>query len=506
MKKKLFTALSIVMTASAILGSSAMASDNSGGKHINAALYWFGSTLDPAVDYDGWTLCRIGAGETLVTINENLEIEGQLADGWEMKDENTWEFHIRDGVTFQNGNPVTGEAVKNSIQRALDAQERGYTSTYISSIEADGQTVTFTTDQPNAAFLNAISEPMFIIVDTTADTDPTTQPIGTGPFAVTSFTPDEEIQLENYDGYWNGASDVDTLTVKNISDDSTRAMALQSGDVDIVQRISSADLPLFTDNSDYQVVDTAGIRTRVLYFNYENEILQDINVRKAFIAALDYESLAAILGNDVKVAGAPFPISIYGYDDLEIQSYDPEAAVSYLEAAGYTDSDGDGYVDKDGEKLTLGLTYDISTMTSVNEAIQDMEKQIGIDVQLNLVETVDDLEANGDFDLMQRNTQYLSTGDPTWLLSSIYQTGSNTNYSHYSNAELDSIISELTSCFDQEEKASLVKEAQELLLEDAAHVYLMSQSNIVAANSRISGIVAYPIDYYFVTNTLTISE
>ncbi|MDO5344749.1 MAG: ABC transporter substrate-binding protein [Lachnospiraceae bacterium] len=506
MKNKIAAALCAVLSVSAVLGCSVMASENSEGKHINAALYWFGSTLDPATDYDGWTLCRIGAGETLVTINENLEIEGQLADEWEMVDENTWKFHIRDGVTFQNGNPVTGEAVKNSIQRALDAQERSYTSTYISAIEADGQTVTFTTDQPNASFLNAISEPLFIIVDTTADTDPATQPVGTGPFIVTDFTPDEEIQLVKYDDYWNGASDVDTLTVKNISDDSTRAMALQSGDMDIVQRISSADLPLFTDNEDYVVVDTAGIRTRTLYFNYENEVLQDINVRKAFISALDFEALATVLGNDVEVAGAPFPISIYGYDEVEIQSYDPEAAVSYLEAAGYTDSDGDGYVDKDGEKLTLGLTYDISTMTSVNEAIQNMEKQIGIDVQLNLVETVDEIEANGDFDLMQKNTQYLSTGDPSWMLSAIYQTGSNTNYYHYSNEELDEVISKLTSCFDQDEKTSLVKEAQEILLEDAAHVYLMSQSNIVAANSKVSGITAYPIDYYFVTNTLTISE
>ena len=116
--------------------------------HMNVGLYWFGTNLDPAVEYNGWTLCRTGIGETLVKIDKDLQIVGQVADSWEMLDDNTWKFHIRDGVTFQNGDPCDAEAVKASFERVLGSVERAKTSTYISNIETDGDDVIFTTEQP----------------------------------------------------------------------------------------------------------------------------------------------------------------------------------------------------------------------------------------------------------------------------------------------------------------------------------------------------------------------
>ena len=474
--------------------------------HMNVGLYWFGTNLDPAVEYNGWTLCRTGIGETLVKIDKDLQIVGQVADSWEMLDDNTWKFHIRDGVTFQNGDPCDAEAVKASFERVLGSVERAKTSTYISNIETDGDDVIFTTEQPNASFLNAISEPLFTIEVVSDDVDYENQPICTGPFMVTGFETDVQIDLARYDGYWGGASPVETMTVKNVSDDSTRAMALQSGELDVILRVSSADLSLFQDNPDFQIENTTGIRTRTLQFNFENEYLKDINVRKALVACLDYDALAKVLGSDVTVACAPFPLDAYGYKEVDVQKYDKDAATSYLEESGYTDTDGDGYVDKDGKPLELTLTYDLSTMTSVNEAVQDMAKQVGIKLNLNLVESLDDVETNGTFEIKERNVQYLSTGDPIWLLTAGYQTGNGTNYGHYSNAELDELIGEITKTFDQDKKAELVKEAQEILLEDAAGIYMMSQSNIVAANSRVQNITAHPIDYYFIDNQICMTK
>lgn len=475
-------------------------------KHINAGLYWFGTNLDPIVEYNGWTVCRAGIGETLVKINEDLELVGQIADSWEMVDENTWKFHIREGVTFHNGQACDAEAVKASFERALADVERARTGTYITEIAVEGDNVIFTTEQPNASFLNVISEPLFTVEAVGEGIDYEKQPIGTGPFMVTGFQPDVEIQLASYEGYWDGASDVKTMTVKNVSDDSTRAMALQSGELDIVQRISSADLSLFQGSADFQVADTRGIRTRTLQFNFKNDYLKDLNIRKALAACLDYDSLAKVLGNDVTAACAPFPLDIYGYQDVPVQAYDKDAAVNFLAESGYKDSDGDGYVDKNGKALELTLTYDLAVMTAVNEAIQDMAKKAGIKINLNLVEKLDDVEISGDFEIRERNVQYLSTGDPLWLLVSGYQTGNGTNYGHYSNRALDALISQISQTFEQEKKAELVKEAQTLLLEDAAGIYMMSQSNIVAANSKVKNISAHPIDYYFINNQLSIGE
>ena len=141
------------------------------GKHLNGALYWFGSSLDPATEWDGWTTCRAGITETLVTVNEKYEIVPLLADSWEQKDDTTWVLHVRDGVTFHNGKPVDGEAVKKSFERAMELQERAVSAAKIASIEADGQNVTITTTEPFGAFLANISEPMYSIVDVDAGTE-----------------------------------------------------------------------------------------------------------------------------------------------------------------------------------------------------------------------------------------------------------------------------------------------------------------------------------------------
>ena len=106
----------------------AQQSASSGPKHLNAAIYWTDATIDPAVGWDGWTSCRAGVTETLVWVDENLELKPLLADTWEQTDPTTWVFHIREGVTFHNGNPLTAEAVKACFERTMGIQERAKTA------------------------------------------------------------------------------------------------------------------------------------------------------------------------------------------------------------------------------------------------------------------------------------------------------------------------------------------------------------------------------------------
>lgn len=155
-------------------------------KHLNFGIYWFGDDLDPGNGWNGWTLTRAAVGETLVTVNENLEFVGQLADEWETEDDNvTWRFHIRDGVTFQNGNVCDAEAVVGSIKRSLEVNERGQTNLKLESVEADGDWVVFKTEAPYGAFLANLTEPLFTIVDTSVDTsDYGNHPICTGPYKI----------------------------------------------------------------------------------------------------------------------------------------------------------------------------------------------------------------------------------------------------------------------------------------------------------------------------------
>lgn len=479
------------------------ASTGSADKNLKVGLYWFGTNLDPFTEYNAWTTCRAGISETLVTLDTDLNIQPLVADSWEMSDETTWKFHIRQGVKFHNGEACDANAVKKSFDKCLTVT-RAQTSSYISSIDVDGENVVFHTSEPNASFLNAISEPLFSIQYVDDSVDYENAPVCTGPFKVKSFQTDVEIQTERFDDYWGGASPVATMTIKNVEDDSARAMALQSGELDLVQRIAASDLPQFSDNSGYEVIYTQGVRTRVVQFNYKNQYLSDINVRKAFVNAIDYDALLKIAGSDMTASGAPYPLDKYGYKDIPVAHYDQDAAKSALEASGYKDSDGDGYVDKDGKALELTLTYDVSGVTNLCEAMQDMLKQVGIKLNLNLVESLDDITINHAFDLTLTDIQYLSTGDPTWMLQAIYRTGSGTNYGQYSNPELDSLIDELAKTFDEDKKDELVKEAQTIMLNDACDDFLLSKNNLVVAKSSVKDALAHPVDYYLIDNKVDI--
>jgi peptide/nickel transport system substrate-binding protein len=481
------------------------ATEASGDAHINAALYWFGTSLDPAEEYDGWTTNRAGITETLVSVDENYEIKPMLSDSWEQKDDNTWVMHIRDGVTFHDGTPVDGAAVKAAFERVMEKQERAKEAAKIKSIEADGQDVTFVTEEPFGAFLANISEPMYSIVKVGDDQDYANAPIATGPFKVTGFKVNEEIDVERYDDYWDGASSVKTMKITCIEEDSTRGLALQSGEQDVVQRVASADLATFQSDSNYQVIDTTGARVRIIIPNMQNEFLQDVNVRKALTACIDYDSLISILGEGVTNAQAPYPKSApYGYDDLEKQEYKPEEAAELLKGAGFADSDGNGYVDKDGKELKLTLTYQMSDYTSMLEAVQAMAKEAGINIELNLTDRIETVEEKKDFDLICTNWQVLSTGDPQWFLETLYKTDAQNNCISYSNEKLDAIIDELTTTFEPEKRQELTIEAEKILLDDAATIYLVGENNFVVANTKVKNITPYPIDYYFIDNKMGI--
>ena len=122
--------------------------------------------------------------------------------------------------------------------------------------------------------------------------------MGTGPFKCLSFKAEELIELEAYKDYWNGASPLDTVSLYVISDDSTRAVALQSGQIDMGQRIAAADIATLKNDSDYAVYEASGTRIMVLVLNHTNEFLSDVNVRKALACCINYDAMVAITGGD----------------------------------------------------------------------------------------------------------------------------------------------------------------------------------------------------------------
>lgn len=471
-------------------------------KHLTAAVFWFGEDLDPANGWNGWTLSRAGIGENLATVNEKMEIVPQLSDEWEVVDETTWKFHIRQGVKFSNGKDLTPQDVKLSIERVISKDERAKNNAKMSSIEVDGEYVIFKTEEPYGSLLANLTEPLFSIIDTEqSDEDIAKGPISTGPYAVTSFTPDVEIQLKANEHYWNGKPGLDTLTVRNISDDDTRLLELQSSAVQMAQGIGATGISVLQGDENYQIDEVPSLRVLYLCLNHNNEFLKDIHLRKAMSFALDRDKLSSIQYGEP--AGAVFPkVAGYGYDKIDLQTYNMEMAKKELEEGGYKDTDGDGILEKNGKKVSFELP--IPKSDPLAETIQSQLKEIGVEIRITLMENITEERENKSFDLLLLNYITATTGDSKRFMEQNYATTGTDNFGNYKNEEFDKLVNSLTAEFDPQKRIEITTKGQQILNEDVANIYLVTVKNNTVSQKNVKNITVFPIDYYFITKDVTI--
>lgn len=491
-------------TDAAVTGSKGAA-----GGHLNVALFWLGTNLDPAEEWNGWTLTRAAIGETLVQFDEKMQMVPKLADSWERQDDKTWLFHIREGVTFHNGNPVTAEAVQHSLERSLSQNPRGKATLPIASMSAEGQNLTIRTSEPYASLLGNIAEPLFVIVDTTADTAAfADKPVATGPYMVTSYTPEQKIETQRYEGYWGGAAEVESITFKYIADDNTRAMALQSGEIDVASNVGRSQLPLFQDSTRYKIDEIPGLRTQFVWFNYSNPALSDLAVRQAISYGIDREMYASTLVGG-QAAKGPFTSALpFGYDKITGYTYDPEQAKKLLSQAGYEDRDGDGIREKNGQKLAFRLILNASYESDsiVAEAMQSQLKELGVALELISYEDLTDAQKSGNFDLALTSINTGITGDPQYILDFYFKTGAEWNIGGYSNPELDTLINSLSSEFETEQRYEIAAKAQQLIMNDAPYLFVTYTPINIVSKSTVAGATMYPIDFYLLDRNIRLGQ
>lgn len=509
------TTSSDTASASEAATAATTAGASKGDKHINVGYYWLTPNLDYSEDYTGWEVSIMGIGEALVKLNQKLEVEPCLADSWEVKDDTTWEFHIRDGVKFSNGKPVDAAACKAAIERSLElnARAKGYLD--VASIEAEGQKLTIKTNKPNGALLNNISEPLFDIIDVSeGDEVLKTRPSGTGPFIVTDFVPETSIELVKNENYWDGEVGLDSVSVTYIADESARVMALQSGEVDLSNYIDYQSIPTFEGKSEYNVSSVTGPRVNVVYMNNaESSPLNDKNLRVALSYAPDRDAYAGMIGgtaaHGVFSDGTP-----YGNDKLKGYSYDPEKAKQLLDEAGYKDTDGDGYVEGlDGKPMTLQFYQSASTgdAATLAVALQSNLKDIGVNMNINTIENMADVREKGEFDMYTTALNSAPTGDPQVWLETMYtlgsddlQTSSTSNATKYRSDAMDSVVDRLKTTFDTKERYSLAQEGSQVLLDDAADLYLTNNMLTMISSSKLENCIQPVCDFYMLTKDMKI--
>ena len=417
-------------------------------------------------------------------------------------------------MQFSNGKELTAEAVKASIERAFAKNKRAETFFKYKEMKAEGQNLIITTEKPEPNMPGFLADPLFLIVDTTAEGErdfAKQGPICTGPYVCESFTKEKAVMKKN-PHYWDGEVPYEKVEIPSIDDPNTRAMALQSGEVDMAVNIGAGDIGLFSDTSKFHVDRIASLRVVLARINQKG-VLGDPKVRAAFISMCDRKSYNEIILKGTFIEGkAPIPPSMdYGFDQLtDPNHYDVERAKKLLDEAGWKDTDGDGIRDKDGKPLSVDFVIYNSRaeLPIYAEAVQADAKKVGIDVKIKSVDynLIDKMGINGEYDLLISNITTANTGDPEIFLNWYWRTnkdGDNPqNGSGYSNPALDAKFAELSTEFDKAKRRQLMIDIQQIIMNDGAGLFLGYPETNIISSTKITGATMYPSDYYWVTNKI----
>jgi peptide/nickel transport system substrate-binding protein len=442
--------------------------------------------------------------ETLFDLTPDGQIVPHLAVAHELSaDGLTLTLSLRDDVTFHDGTPLTAEVVKGSLDRFLDA---GNAFTFRFLLDAvkqvnalDEHTVELklaTRFAPLLAHLTHSSTAIVLPAAVAAHGEAFGEnPVGTGPFSFVSWQRNEQVNLARFDGYWGDTAGVEAIRFLAVPENTTRMALVESGEAHVAVRVPPQDIARLAANPNVSVENVSSVRTIFIYFNNELEPFTDQRVRQAVNYAVNKEDLADfILGGAVRVSDAPVSPGVFGYTPVGDYAHDPERARALLAEAGYPDGFSTTLYSPSGRYL-----QDIQ----VSEAIQSQLAEVGIDAQIETLEWSAYLErANAPvesnivpFGMLGWGTV---TGDADYGLFALFHSSQHvpagSNRSFYSNAAVDAMLDEARTNPDAAARAEIYRDAMQLIWDDAAWLFLHSETQLVAVRDNVEGLVIHPTE------------
>lgn len=513
MKKRLLgMGLTLAMAMSLVTGCSS-ASSNAGGTASNGGTegnageegevtFTIGYDREPpSMDPKDFntTACSLIAYDcydTLLNFSmEGSDLEPCLAESWEQVDDTTYTYKIREGVKFSDGNDMTMEDVLYSMERVMDeAYSMSYLFDSVDYFEADEESWTLTVHlkQPDATWKYVPATSPCTVVEKAvveAEGDDYGQLsgscVGTGPYMLESWESGSEIVTVKNPYYWNDPDslDVDRVVFEVIEDETSRALAAQSGQIDYARSLSAATLPTYEACKDMTIYNYASTTTAFMAFNCEKAPFDDVNARKAVAYCIDKTTITSLIGGKYASDQGAFilPRSMFlldeeawneANDSLESYQQDYEKAKEALAASN----------SPDGFEFDM---YCTAAQKTGAEAIQSMIKESGLPITMNIIEmqnsdsfsigygyTVDE---NG-----KRVYDMLYSGwvsdwlDPTGYMRNCLWSGSNyqggANKAAYSNEAFDAPLNQSYLESDDKVRSDEMLEAMKIAVEDCPYV------------------------------------
>ena len=475
-------------------------------------------TLDPHLNTDASSaLYAVEIFGGLMTIDQKIAIVGDLAEGWDVSpDGTTTTFRLRPEATFHNGRPVTATDVKWSLERAADPITESFNAAVflsdivgvddkltglannISGVEIiNDHTITITTDAPKAYFLSKLTYPVSFVLDReNVAIGPSwiLEPNGTGPFKMTEYRPGEVLRLTRFDDYHLEPAKLDEVEFLLSGGNS---MLMYENDeihvtgigLSLLQGVRDPSNPLSSE------VVTALPQFDVDYFglNTTEPPFDDIKVRQAFNYAIDRQTLATTLLQDLVVPAAGIlPPGFPGYNpDLVGYNYDPDKARQLIQESKYGNT---------GELPRITLTVPGSFGAAISPSIEAMlamwEENLGVEISILQTEWaiyLQDLHQNR-FQMFGGLGWIADYPDPENFLDVLFHSESTNNHSEYTNLQLDRLLQLARVEQDEAVRFDLYHQSEEIIVDDAPWIPLWhSNGGYVLVKPEVSDYFLFPL-------------
>jgi peptide/nickel transport system substrate-binding protein len=450
----------------------------------------------------GYNMITYGAGETLMRLTPDQQLVPWLAERIERTDERTWKIQLRKGIRFHDGMELKASDIVASFQSSwaelAGAKNFIAKETVVSAI--DDYTVSFVTPEPAGNLPDALANWNFVIHKAPINEIS----IMTGMYRPVSLEKDQEMVFERFDQYWGGTPALAGIRVQKIPDANARALALQSGDLDMLTNVPpevALSLP-----ADIETTSVPGTRLHHIILNNTKAPFDDVRVREAASAAIDRTALLqATLDGQGAIATSIYPPSV-GIKLEAIQNTDLSRAQQLLEEAGWVVG-SDGIREKAGQKLSF-LLYSYPgrpELTQMAVAIQAQLKAVGFDVKVEEVKDIVETIQNGNFQASMFSVNVSS--DPQYMPGITLIEGASFNYGGYANEELENLFAQLRAESDSELRQELALQMQAIVKRDVPNIYLAVPPLITAFRvGSLGGYIPHPNDLYLINQDLRLTE
>ncbi|ADU71434.1 ABC transporter substrate-binding protein [Pantoea sp. At-9b] len=463
-------------------------------------------TLDPAVTIDNndWTV-TYPAYQRLVRYKTvegkgSTEVEGDLATSWQAsEDQKTWTFKLKENEKFDDGSAVTADAVKASFERLLKIKQ-GPAEAYPADLKidvVDPHTVKFTLSQPFAPFLYTLANDGASIINPAvlqahAADDArgylAEHTAGSGPFMLKSWQKGQQLVLVPNPHYAGDKPAFKRVSVKIIGESASRRLQLSRGDIDIADSLPVDQLTALKQEGKVAVAEYPSLRVTYLYLNNSKAPMNQVDLRRAISWATDYQGMVkGILSGYGKQMRGPIPEGMWGYDASAMQySMDEAKAKAALDK-----------VPQKPASLTFLYSDNDPNWEPIALSTQASLSKIGVNVKLEKLAnaTLRERVGKGDYDIAIGNWSP-DFADPYMFMNYWFESdkkGLPGNRSFYENAEVDKLLKSALATTDQQARTKDYQQAEKIVIDEAAYVYLFQKNYQLAMNKQVKGFVFNPM-------------